>query len=268
MGAVFVAAGVGRIVRERGRIGPASRTWLMVALIFALASLWLWSGEPAGNPDHSGEAFQGDSMPRGIVPGPVGRELLAMDEDTLAKTGAPAPGPVGLSAKGGTAKAGGPGLGNQVAGYARSRIGQTVGNGECFDLADHALHDTGAKSAADFGAVTPDAEYKWGDPVRLAQLRPGDIIQFRGYRYDRTVETTTATHIDTQTDFQQRPHHTAVVDRVNANGAITVIEQNVPPGAPVQRCQLFFADVDTTSGNHRTTITVQGSFWFYRPQPH
>ena len=42
--AVFLLLAVGRIAKDQGRIGPAGRTWLIVALVFAAVSLWLWTG--------------------------------------------------------------------------------------------------------------------------------------------------------------------------------------------------------------------------------
>jgi hypothetical protein len=147
--------------------------------------------------------------------------------------------------------------------FARGKLGERVGRGECFDLADRALRNAGAKSAADFGSVADDADYVWGRPVSLSDVRPGDIIQFRDYRYDRTVETSTRE----DTDFQERPHHTAIVERVDGGGALTVLEQNAPDGSPGRRTQLFFSDANSTSGGKKTTIKVQGTLKFYRPQP-
>jgi hypothetical protein len=43
--------------------------------------------------------------------------------------------------------------------------------------------------------------------------------------------------------------------------------QNAPRGSAVRRSDLFFANSTTTAGRTTTTIRVQGSFWFYRPQP-
>jgi hypothetical protein len=209
-------------------------------------------------------------MAGGFRPGPVDDlgEALVIDDGTLALTETPAPAPVGLQAKGGGGgKPDDAALGNQVVSFARGRINQRVGRGECFDLVDQALRNAGAKSAADFGAVSPDADYVWGDPVTLSQVRPGDIIQFRNYSYDRTVETTTATETDTRTDSQVRPHHTVIVERVGQDGALTVLEQNIPPGVgPVQHCLLFFSSFHNSSGNQTTSVTVQGRVWFYRPQ--
>ena len=111
--------------------------------------------------------------------------------------------------------------------------------------------------------MTPDADYAWGSRVSLSDVRPGDIIQFRDYRYDRTIDAESGT----TTGFQERPHHTAIVEKVEAQGAMTALEQNAPDGGPGQRSQLFFSDVNRKSGGRTTTITVQGRFRFYRPQP-
>ena len=202
-------------------------------------------------------------MSRGAFPGPIddlGAEII-IDDGTLARTDSPLPAPVGLQAKGGSSKTGD--LGEKVVNFARRRVGERVGSGECFDLADQALRSNGGKSAADFGSVAKDADYVWGTSASPSDARPGDIIQFRDYRYDRTIETSTRE----DTDFQERPHHTAIVERVDGAGAITVLEQNAPDGSPGKRTQLFFSDVSTTSGGKKTTIKVQGSFRFYRPQP-
>ena len=202
-------------------------------------------------------------MSRGAFPGPIddlGAEIV-IDDGTLARTDTPLPAPVGLQSKGGSPKTGD--LGEKVVNFARGKLGQRLGSGECFDLADQALRSASAKSAADFGRVAKDADYVWGASVSPSDARPGDIIQFRDYRYDRTIETSTRE----DTDFQERPHHTAIVERMDGAGAITVLEQNAPDGSPGKRTQLFFSDVSTTSGGKKTTIKVQGSFRFYRPQP-
>lgn len=158
-------------------------------------------------------------------------------------------------------------MAEQILSLPRRRRGERVGDGECFTLADRALRGAGARSAGDYGSVTPDADYVWGTSIAASQLRPGDIIQFRDYRYDREVVTETSDGAtDTVQDFQEREHHTAIVESVGANGAVTVLEQNSPDGAPVTRNQLFLSGGTTTSGRTRTTITVRGQVWCYRPQ--
>jgi hypothetical protein len=167
---------------------------------------------------------------------------------------------------GGAAKAGVASMADQIVASARRRAGERVGNGECFTLVDRALRGAGARSAADFGSITPDGDYTWGQTVSLSGVQPGDVIQFRSYRYDREVVTRSGPRTDTTTESQTRPHHTAIVERVGANGSLTVLEQNAPRGSPVRRSQLFFSDSTTQSGGTTTTIRVQGTFWFYRPQ--
>lgn len=192
---------------------------------------------------------------------------MDIDPGTSARIDSPPPGPIGLDAKGGTPKQDQPNIADQIVSFSRRRRGERVGDGECFTLADRALRTAGARSTADYGTVTPDADYVWGTQISLSDVRPGDVIQFRGYRYDREVETRNADgSTTTKTDFQERPHHTAIVERVDGNGVITVLEQNSPDGSPVARNQLFFAGSTSTRGNRTTTITVQGTVWFYRPQ--
>ena len=191
-----------------------------------------------------------------------------LDDGTLARTESPLPGPVGLDAPSGGGTHSAPAMSVRIIGYARRQSGTRVGNGECFTLADRALTGAGAKSAREFGTVTRDADYVWGTVVALTDLQAGDIIQFRGYRYDRdvTIETPDGSTA-TQTDFQERPHHTAIVERVAGNGTVTVLEQNAPDGSPVRRSQLFFTSTTIDEGRRSTTIRVHGTFWFYRPQP-
>jgi hypothetical protein len=39
---VFLGLGGTRLARDAGRFGPASKTWLLVGVIFAVVSVWLW----------------------------------------------------------------------------------------------------------------------------------------------------------------------------------------------------------------------------------
>jgi hypothetical protein len=180
---------------------------------------------------------------------------------TLARTQPQAPGPKGVQT--GALQANKVVQGSQIVSFAEGKAGKRFGDGECFDLVDKALRHAGAKSAADFGRITDDANYKWGKQVSLSQLQPGDVIQFRNYRFDRKI---TRADGSWNTDFNGRPHHTAIVASVDGDGAVTVLEQNAPKGGPVQKTQLFFSDSNKSSGGTKTTITVKGHFWFYRPE--
>jgi hypothetical protein len=206
----------------------------------------------------------------GQVPGPTNDlgSPLVIDDGTTPRTESPLPGPIGLDARGGGgARPTQATMAEQIVTYPRRHRGQRVGDGECFTLADRALRTSGAKSAADYGAVAPDVDYIWGTSVQLSDLQPGDVIQFRNYRYEREVETRHPNgSVETNTDFQERPHHTAIVEQVGANGEVTVLEQNSPVGSAVARTQLFLSNRQQSSSGGKTSITVSGTVWFYRPQ--
>jgi hypothetical protein len=205
-------------------------------------------------------------MGNGQIPGSL-NEIggdLEIDDGTGARIESPPPGPIGLDAPSGSSAVAIP---DRILAFARRNRGRRVGDGECFTLADRALSTAGARSASDYGTVTRDADYVWGNSVSLSDLQPGDVIQMRGYRYDREIEVNNPDGSgSTNSDFQERPHHTVIVESVGANGAVTVLEQNAPRGSSVTRSQLFFSSGTTTEGRRKTTITVQGTLWFYRPQ--
>lgn len=206
-------------------------------------------------------------MGHGIAPPGIDLDRHGpIDDGTLPRIGSPPPGTIDLDAKDGSAK-GSTSLPERVLSYTRRQRGTRVGDGECFTLAHRALRSADARSAEDYGTVTPNADYVWGAAVTLATLQPGDIIQFRDYEYERETVTDNASGTRTQTHSESRPHHTAIVLSVDGNGAVTVLEQNAPPGSAVVPTQLYFSSGTTTSGDTTTTVTVRGTFWFYRAQP-
>jgi hypothetical protein len=42
LAAVFLSAAAYRLFIEHGHITPASRTWLLVGVMFSVISVWLW----------------------------------------------------------------------------------------------------------------------------------------------------------------------------------------------------------------------------------
>jgi hypothetical protein len=176
-------------------------------------------------------------------------------------------------------------INQQVVTWSAGKVGQQLGRGECWDLADGALKAAGANSSTTTGS---DDDYVWGTAVAMTQVIPGDILQFRDY----SVTTKTTTRVtfdddswseDTQTDTDEREHHTAVVSRALSPFALEIFEQNAPPaGRKVQRHVLAtkggtsktteHKSVKDSSGKLRparidTTIEVQisGKLWVYRP---
>jgi hypothetical protein len=204
-------------------------------------------------------------MGHGLQPGPADDlgDPIRVDEGTLARTQAPRPSPIGLAARDGAARATPPTIADRVIGFAKRNLGDRVGDGECFALVDRALRRAGAKTARDYGAVTPDADYVWGAAIARADLQPGDIVQFRDY----SSEVVITRPGETSTETQSRPHHTAIVERIASDGGVTVLEQNIPRGGAVRRTQLRFASGTTSAGETTTTVTVSGQLWFYRPEP-
>ena len=172
--------------------------------------------------------------------------------------------------------------------WARGRIGQQVGRGECWDLADQALRKAGGASSTTTGK---DDDYVWGDLVELPDVQPGDVLQFRDFK----VTTTTTTdvtfddgsgHVQDKEHVAIRGHHVAIVDGTDGAGGIYILEQNVKPlGKRMQRHLLPVKDsgprkktteklLKHASGKTKpatvvetTTITISGKVWAYRPKP-
>jgi hypothetical protein len=116
--------------------------------------------------------------------------------------------------------------------WASGKVGQRVGNGNSWDLANIALKNAGAGTSADFGPTGEDDDFIWGDEVPdLKDALPGDILQYR----DHSQTTTTTTHksfmggqglLDVTDVSIDHEHHTSIVKTNPGNGALTVLEQN------------------------------------------
>lgn len=151
-----------------------------------------------------------------------------------------------------------PGLAQSILNFARGRRNTQVGDGECWTLAETTLRNAGAQTSNDImgsSNVTADADYVWGDQIQATDVRPGDIIQFRNYRYDISDDSSSA--------WEERPHHTAIVDSVSPGGVVMVLEANVGGSRRVQRNRLYLRDGNVGG----RTVTITGQFWVYRPRP-
>ena len=183
-------------------------------------------------------------------------------------------------------------LNQRIVVWARARLGQRVGRrGECWDLAEQALSNSGALTSRDQGDVGRGSNYVWGTAKEVSRIQAGDILQIRDYERTTVTETTVewsdgTAEIAQNTETASHPHHTAIVngspDRV---GQVAIFDQNTPPGGRVvQSRRLYTQSVPvTTTTTHenrrhpdtnnltpatittRITVTVTGRIWAYAP---
>lgn len=164
-------------------------------------------------------------------------------------------------------------LSKEVYQYVSNNLGKNVGSGECFDLADLALKSINAKRAKDYGKITGNADYVWGEIIDFRKAVPGDIIQFRNYKMKIVIKEEGWTPYKKRNTYG-RSHHTAVVSRNKGNGAILVLEQNFGDTLEERKVrerererELYFGSPSPTQkGEEKTIITVSGVAKFYRPQ--
>lgn len=104
-----------------------------------------------------------------------------------------------------------PSMNQKIVELAQSKTKKKVGRGECWDLAQFVLDESGADW---------DHMYVFGRPVNPKKecVYPGDLIQFENvkvrWRSGNTTNTTTMAH------------HTAIVTEVLPNGEWKIIHQN------------------------------------------
>jgi hypothetical protein len=142
----------------------------------------------------------------------------------LAGGGSAAPG----GSTGGTATSPGVGqdtqsLSAKVLEFALNHLGQQVGNGECWTLAEDALLYAGAK---------PAVGYVFGEKISLDSAQPGDILQFESAVFVGPTYWM-------QMGF---PHHTAIVDAVQGSQFV-ILQQNFNGIRRVQMSPLNMADL-------------------------
>jgi hypothetical protein len=150
--------------------------------------------------------------------------------------------------------------------------GKDKGGIDCFALVDEILKSAGAKTAEDFGNVTPESDYVWGEAVDLAAVQPGDILQFRDHAVTKhTLHLGDRKWEDVSVEGPaRRPHHSAVVVEVRQDGSVVVVEQNVKPNPhKVSRNVIPRLDAGEETRYNGTAvkmiITVTGTVKAYRP---
>lgn len=129
-----------------------------------------------------------------------------------------------------------PPLNRQILAFAEKQLGQQVGDGECWTLADQAFRQARVKHPG---------TYVWGRALAGSeQVLPGDVIQFKTVRLEK----------DGSWQVLGQPDHTAVVKEVHAPGLYVILHQNYgDAGRTVSEA--------TVDMNTKT----EGEFVIYRP---
>ena len=147
-------------------------------------------------------------------------------------------------------------LGESIVSFARSKVGQKIGDGECTSLAVQALRHCHAQRPDPVRGV-------WGDEIKaLRDLQPGDILQFENatfvkqhVRDDGAILTLTSSY----------PHHTAIVARVRKRGpkpVLVILHQNASvPGDDAEAQKLVTEWTLEMATKRGGTVTA------YRPVP-
>jgi hypothetical protein len=138
-------------------------------------------------------------------------------------------------------------LGPSILAFGQNSLGQKIGNGECGALAAAALRLSGAAPRGGPDSPNP-GDYVWGQEVawvqsgffglkgtkELAQVEPGDIVQFHNTRFSGF------THGEEGVYSLETPHHTAIIESVDpARKTISVLHQNWNGQQVVHRQTLF-----------------------------
>ncbi|MBA3682946.1 MAG: hypothetical protein H0W73_17545 [Bacteroidetes bacterium] len=104
-----------------------------------------------------------------------------------------------------------PALNKQLVAFVKTKIGQKIGKGECWDLAAEALNKTNAKW---------DGNYNFGKEINYKRdcMYPGDIMQFEGVilKYQ----------IGTKIYMEKMDHHTAIIYEVKGKEELVMADQN------------------------------------------
>jgi hypothetical protein len=145
---------------------------------------------------------------------------------------------------------------------------------DCFALIDKLLRTLGAATAADGDvAVTPTADYDWGDGIMLDSIQPGDILQFSKHVVDiGTWKQANGKWYEAAGRTLTRPHHTAIVIEVRKDGSVVVVEQNVHPN-PGNVTRNVIPKLEegeetrTVNSQEKIKLKVTGSVRAYRPIP-
>lgn len=156
-----------------------------------------------------------------------------------------------------------PPVNEKVLDFAKKNLGEQVGNGECWTLANNAVLAAGGKSSPSYRDSPATGDYVWGELVFGVSAKggkqteaagkkavaPGDVVQFRDARFSgpRPGGGTYSMSAD---------HHTAVVAAVAPDGkTFQILHQNWNGKKTVAEATLDTRDLK------------EGWIKVYRPQP-
>jgi hypothetical protein len=141
-------------------------------------------------------------------------------------------------------------------------------DGECWTLMEDAVVGAGGTSSR---TLTPrfsaTASFVWGNVVAVGSLQPGDVLQFAGYSWTKTILTDVtnadgsgSTDTATETQVRGSPQHSAMVVSVISSGIVSVIEQNIPrTTGPVQTVTLVLVPPPPATTRTTTRDSSGGS---------
>jgi hypothetical protein len=140
--------------------------------------------------------------------------------------------------------------------FASEHLGQRVGRGQCDDLAVAALQAAGAEYTG---------RHNWGDPVDVADARPGDLLQFSEFliRLDDGAAVVRG----------PRPHgHTAIVLENEGNGTLRVAEQNMTDWGTMlnphtTQTGMIYLTAGVRTERGQTVTRVSGQIRAFRARP-
>ena len=125
---------------------------------------------------------------------------------------------------------------DKIAQFCKDNLNKKVGDGDCYDLAKHALAAAGAKPEFKYKNHPNKGDYVWGEQAvllevkdgkpavtgKLKDIKPGDVIQFRDTKFSGPKASGKGTY------SMSFSHHTAVVSEVKGGGAVLgILHQNM-----------------------------------------
>jgi len=126
-------------------------------------------------------------------------------------------------------------LGERIVVFCKLNKDKKVGDGDCYDLAQHALAAAGARPEFKNRNYPNKGDYVWGIPVlffevndsglkragRVKDVQPGDVIQFRDTKFEGKKSSGGGSYT------LKFSHHTAIASAVENDGKeIRIYHQN------------------------------------------